>query len=72
MEREMVIWMPASYINKRMTRKRGPGFVTELHEPRRCRNLYRRGEKGPLEAARMCLRTRSSFHLQGLCGELRM
>ena len=30
----------ASVLDKqRMTRKRGPGFVIELHEPRRCRNL---------------------------------
>lgn len=62
----------ASVLDKqRMTRKRGPDFVIELHEPQRCRNLYRRGEKGQLEATRMCLRIRSNFHLQGLCGELR-
>lgn len=35
---------------QRAIRKGGPGFLTELHKPQRCRNLFRRVEAGGLEA----------------------
>lgn len=36
---------------QRMIRKGGQGLIAELHEPQRCRNLYRRVQEGWLEAA---------------------